>query len=144
MLILLWLKRFMYSIYWVTLNRLNQHSPLSDSFLLLCETHKKVTRKWCNTLCKTRSVITKMNVGGNKKFQLRWLRREVRAGLSAWCFGNLSGPTHLREVEESRLTEQDVSQEHGATRQHFNLVFTEMVTPQEFKKVSGNTLREIG
>lgn len=46
--------------------------------------------------------------------------------------------THLREVEESRLTEQDVSQEHGATSQHFNLVFTEMMAPQEFTKVPGN------
>lgn len=49
-----------------------------------------------------------------------------------------TGPTeltHLREIEESWLTEQDVSQEHGATRQHFNLVFTEMMAPQEFSKV---------
>lgn len=48
------------------------------------------------------------------------------------------GPTHLWEIEEGWLTEQDVSQEDRATRQNFNLVFTEMVTPQEFSKVPGN------
>lgn len=49
-----------------------------------------------------------------------------------------SSTTHLREVEKSWLTEQDVSQEHRATSQNFNLVFTEMMAPQEFAKVPGN------
>jgi len=49
-----------------------------------------------------------------------------------------TGPAHLREVEERRLTEQDVSQEHRAAGQHFDLVFTEMVAPQELAKVPGN------
>lgn len=49
-----------------------------------------------------------------------------------------AGATHLREVEESRLAEQDVSQEHRATCQHFNLVFTVMMAPQEFTKVPRN------
>lgn len=44
---------------------------------------------------------------------------------------------HLGEVEEGRLTEQDVGQEHGAASQHFNLVFTVMMTPQELAKVPG-------
>lgn len=44
---------------------------------------------------------------------------------------------HLGEVEEGRLAEQDVGQEHGATSQHFNLVFTVMMTPQELAKVAG-------
>lgn len=50
---------------------------------------------------------------------------------------SLERGAHLREVEEGRLTEQDVSQEHGATSQHFNLVFTVMMAPQELTKVPG-------
>lgn len=53
----------------------------------------------------------------------------------SWSTGAL---TNLREIEESRFAEQDVSQEHRATSQHFNLVFTEMMAPQEFTKVPGN------
>lgn len=45
------------------------------------------------------------------------------------------GAAYLREVEKSRLAEQDVSQEHGATGQYLNLVFTVMMTPQELTKV---------
>lgn len=45
------------------------------------------------------------------------------------------GPIYLREVEESRLAEQDVSQEHRAAGQHLNLVFTVMMAPQELTKV---------
>lgn len=45
------------------------------------------------------------------------------------------GPTYLREVEESRLAEQDVSQEHRAAGQYLNLVFTVMMAPQELTKV---------
>lgn len=44
---------------------------------------------------------------------------------------------HLGEVEEGRLTEQDVGQEHGAASQHFNLVFTVMMATQELSKVPG-------
>lgn len=46
-------------------------------------------------------------------------------------------PTYLWKVEESWLTEQDVSQEHGAAGQHFDLIFTEMMAPQESTKVPG-------
>lgn len=45
------------------------------------------------------------------------------------------GAAYLREVEESRLAEQDVSQEHGAAGQYLNLVFTIMMAPQELTKV---------
>lgn len=46
-------------------------------------------------------------------------------------------PTYLRKVKESWLTEQDVSQEHGPAGQHFDLIFTEMMAPQESTKVPG-------
>lgn len=52
--------------------------------------------------------------------------------------GTSQGATHLGEVEEGRLAEQDVSQEYGATSQHFNLIFTVMMAPQELTKVPRN------
>lgn len=69
-----------------------------------------------------------------------WVKRTKPKRTPQWVSRILwtAGPTHLREVEESWLTEQDVSQEHRAARQHFNLVFTEMMAPQEFTKVPGN------
>ena len=51
--------------------------------------------------------------------------------------GEQSGGTHLGEIEESRLAEQDVRQIHRAAGQHLDLVFTEMMAPQELSKVPG-------
>lgn len=64
----------------------------------------------------------------------------VKTSLEGTGMNSVSGTcrqrgTHLGEVEEGRLTEQDVGQEHGAARQHFNLVFTIMMAPQELNKV---------
>lgn len=42
---------------------------------------------------------------------------------------------YLREIKEGWLTEENVSQVNSSTGQHFNLVFTEMVTSQKLTKV---------
>lgn len=42
---------------------------------------------------------------------------------------------YLREIKEGWLTEENVSQVNSSAGQHFNLVFTEMVTSQKLTKV---------
>lgn len=47
------------------------------------------------------------------------------------------GPAHLGEVEEGRLAEQNVCQEHGSAGQHLDLVLTKIMAAQELAKVPG-------
>lgn len=67
---------------------------------------------------------------------LLWKRLLKWLGWTA-CWEPRERDTYLGEVEEGRLTEQDVGQEHGAASQHFNLVFTVVVAPQKLTKVPG-------
>lgn len=49
---------------------------------------------------------------------------------------------YLRKIKEGWLTEEDISQVNSPTGQHFNLVFTEMVTSQKLTKVPAREQKE--
>lgn len=71
-----------------------------------------------------------------KRFNSATIKRfRFGENTSDLAFQPAHGATYLGEVEESRLTEQDVSQEHRAAGQYLNLVFTVMMAPQELTKV---------